>query len=511
MPRRAPDEVELDQAPPTLPAEEQDALLRDDLKLRTSAGLFIVATRGLAILLVGFVGNVVLARLLTPHDFGTVAIGMSFVLLAAVISDGGLGAALIRRAEPPETEELQALLGLQLAVTIGLALVVAAVGSQFGRIGLVTGVMVSSMPLVALQFPGRITLERALSFRPLAMVEVSQVLTYYAWSIAFVVAGFGVWGLATGTIAMRAVAALIMARLSPVGIPWPRLSWRRIRPLIGFGVRFQATNATWVVRDQGLNAGIAVVASVSTLGLWSLARRLLEIPFLLFNSLWRVSFPAMSQLLAAKEEAAPLMERAVGIAAIGSGIILTGLAGSAPGLIPGLFGEQWREASNVLPGACLGLSVGGSISVATQGYLYAVGDASAVLRAVSFQTITLFAVTLPLLPVIGVWAIGIGVCASSVVDAVVLRRATLKWTRVRLVQPLLATVLIGVVSAGIGWLIADLAGADLLSGLAGGACSILCFQAGLLALRRDLLFETFRFVGRAARAALSRGAARGSA
>jgi O-antigen/teichoic acid export membrane protein len=511
MRRPASDQVALDEARPTPPEDEQSALLREDLKRRTSAGLFIVATRGLLVLLVGFGGNVVLARLLTPHDFGTVAIGMSFVLFAGMLSDGGLGAALIRRAEPPEPEELEALLALQLAVTIGLTFVIAAVGSQFGRIGWVTAIMVSSMPLVTLQFPGRITLERSLSYRPLAMVEVSQVLTYYAWSIAFVVAGAGVWGLATGTVVMRAAAALLMVRISPVGIPRPRFSWHRIRTLIGFGVRFQAANATWLARDQGLNAGIAVVASVSTLGLWSLARRLLEIPFLLLNSIWRVSFPAMSQLLAAKEDPAPLIERAVGIAAVGSGIILTGLAGSAPGLIPGLFGDQWREASNALPGACLGLGVGGSISVATQGYLYAVGDASAVLRAVIFQTITLFAVTFPLLPVMGLWAVGLGIFASSVVDAVVLRQATWERTRVRLVQPLLAPVTIGVISASIGWLIADRAGADLVSGVAGGACSILCFQAGLLVFRRDLLFETFRFIGRAMRAALARPAAPDSA
>jgi O-antigen/teichoic acid export membrane protein len=497
--------VELDQAPSTPTGDDQGAL-RDDLKARTSAGLFIVATRGLAILVVGFGGNVVLARLLTPHDFGTVAIGMSFVLFAGMLSDGGLGAGLIRRAEPPEKEELQALTALQLTVTTVLALVIAAAAAPFGRIGWVTALMVSSMPLVALQFPGRIVLERSLSYRPLAMVEVAQVLTYYAWAMGLVVAGAGVWGLASATVAMRAAAALIMARVSPVGLVRPRFSWRRVRPLIGFGVRFQATSATWLIRDQGLNAGIAAIESVATLGLWSLARRLLEIPFLLLGTIWRVSFPAMSQLLAAKEDAAPLMERAVGIAAIGSGIILTGLAGSAPGLIPGLFGEQWRDASAVLPGACLGLGIGGTISVATQGYLYAVGDASAVMRAVIFQTITLFAVTLPLLPVLGVSAVGLGLLISSVVDAVLLRRATLRWIDVRLVRPLLLTVLIGVVSGGAGWLIADRGGADLLSGLAGGACSILLFQAGLFVFRRKLLLETFRFVARSMRAAVGRRA-----
>lgn len=482
------------------PADDEDALARADLKRRASAGVFIVGTRGVAILLLALIGNVIVARLLTPHDFGVVAFGMSVVLLGGLLSDGGLGSALIRRAEPPDREELQALTALQLMVTAGLALLVAAAAAPFGEIGWITALMVSSMPLVALQFPGRILLERSLRYRPLAVVELSQVLTYHAWAIGFVIAGFGVWGLASASFARAAVAALIMAKVSPVGLVRPRVSWRRIRPLMGFGVRFQATTATWLLRDQGLNAAIALTASVSTLGLWSLARRMLEIPYLLLQSLWRVSFPTMSQLQRANVDTAPLIERAISIAAVGTGVILTGLAGSAPGLIPGVFGEQWREASSVVPGACLGLGIGGPVSVATQGYLYAVGDASAVLRAVVFQTIALFCVTVPLLHILGISAVGLGLFISSVVEAVVLARATREWTRVRVLRNLLPPVGIGVVSSGAGWTVSVVVGADLLSGAIGGVCSVLCFLVGLLVFCRNPLFDTVRFAVRAIRA-----------
>jgi O-antigen/teichoic acid export membrane protein len=387
---------------------------------------------------------------------------------------------------------------------------VAAAAAPFGEVGWVIALMMTSMPLVALQFPGRIMLERSLSYRPLALLEVAQVLTYHIWAIGLVVAGFGVWGLASATVAMRAVAVLIMARISPVGLVRPRLSWRRIRPLIGFGVSFQAAAATSLIREQGLNAAIAAIASVSTLGLWTLARRLLEVPLVLFDSLWRVSFPTMSRLLAAKEEVAPLIERAVGMSAVGSGVVLTGLAGSAPGLIPGLFGEQWRGASSAIPGACLGLGIGGAMSVATVGYLYAVGDASAVLRASIFETIALLAVALLLLPLLGVSAVGLGWLAAAVAQAVALGHATRKWTYVRVFDPLVAPVVVGVVSAGVGWLIADRAGGDIVSGLAGGACSVLCFHAGLFLFRRKLLYETFRFVAGSMRAAATRSEAGGA-
>lgn len=461
--------------------------------------------------MIGFGGTVVVARLLAPHDFGIVALGLSIVMVIGVLLDGGLGAGLIRRDEPPAPEELQALTALQVVVAVASTLFVAAAAVPFGEIGWVAALMVSSTPLVALQFPGRILLERSLSYRPLVAVEISQVVAYHGWAVAAVVAGFGVWGLATATLARAAAGTLLMAVVSPVGLVRPRFSWQRIRSLIAFGLRFQATSATWLVRDQGLGVAIAAVASVATLGLWSLAKRLLEIPYLLLGSLWRVSYPAMSQVVAANDAAAPLIERAVGMAAVGTGVLLTGLAGSAPGLIPGVFGEQWGPASNILPGACLGLGIAGPVSVATQGFLYAVGDASAVLRAVVLHTIALFAVTLPLLPALGMWAVALGLLVSFLVEAVALGRATRRWTQVRLLHPLSGPVVVGVVSGALGWLVSDLGGANLLSGIVGGLCSVICFAAGLLAFRRQLLLETFRFSVRSMQAAASREPAPGAA
>jgi hypothetical protein len=70
------------------------------------------------------------------------------------------------------------------------------------------------------------------------------------------------------------------------------------------------------------------------------------------------------------------------------------------------------------------------------------------------------------------------------------------------VRPILAPVAAFVVSAAAGWLVSDLGGADLVSGLVGGACSVFLFVAFLTILRRKLLFGTFRFALAMVRAAL---------
>ena len=73
----------------------------------------------------------------------------------------------------------------------------------------------------------------------------------------------------------------------------------RHSPLLGFGVKLQAGSLTAVAREQLLNLGVAAVAGLGTLGVWALAWRVMQVPALLFQTVGRVAFPAMSRFLAA--------------------------------------------------------------------------------------------------------------------------------------------------------------------------------------------------------------------
>jgi hypothetical protein len=135
------------------------------------------------------------------------------------------------------------------------------------------------------------------------------------------------------------------------------------------------------------------------------------------------------------------------------------------------------------------------------GYLYAAGDASAVLRASTFEAAVLLGVALPLLPALGVTAVGVGWIAAAVVEASILASATHRWTSVRLLRPLAVPLIVGIAAGSLGWLVADAGGRDLVSGAAGAATSVVCFQAGLLLLDRRVLFDTVRFAAASVRAA----------
>ena len=487
-------------------SETQNSLLpRDVLRRRVSAGVFFVGSWGVVNLVVGFLGSVALARMLEPRDFGIIAIGATLTMFATTLSDGGIASGLIRREEEPTRAELRTALGLQLSLTGALAGAAAFTAALFGSTGLVVAFMMLALPIAALQAPARVVLTRAVRLREVASVEGIGTIVYYAWAVGGVLAGFGIWALATGVVLKAIASAAGMIAVGRAGVIRPSLRGvRELRPVIAFGVRFQGVSLAGVLREQGLNAGVGVIGGVATLGLFSLARRLLELPVLVFEPLHRVSFPFMTHVLASREDPARLIERGIAISAAASGLVLSATAAAAPELVPGLFGEQWREAGLILPGICAGLLVAGPLSVAAVGYLYARGEPSVVLRAILLHTIALYAVAFSLLPVIGPAAIGLGSLAGAIVDAFIMARALSARTTARPLRSLLPVLTIAGVAGLAGTAVSSAAGQGLPAAVVGGAVAGGVYVAALAVFRLDTMREVARLLRQASRNSFAR-------
>ena len=279
-----------------------DHLSAPEVRQRAVIGAVVDALRGIGIRVVGLLGTAVTARLLTPYDFGLVAFGATILVFGSYLSDGGVGTALIRRAEPPDRSELQALVGFQLGLDLLLVLGTAIVMFPFGLLGQVTTVVVVSLPFGAVRAPAYIIYERRLNYRPMAIVELAETTAYYVWAIVTISLGWGVWGLATAAVVRATLGSTLLLALLPQARVLPVPSYTKIQALLGFGFRYQAVGLLQLLRDQGVNVAVALVGGVAVLGLWSVAWRIIQIPYSFFVALWRVSFPGMSRLVAAGEE-----------------------------------------------------------------------------------------------------------------------------------------------------------------------------------------------------------------
>src|SRR5262249_2432003 len=152
----------------------------------------------------------------------------------------GMAGALIRRPSSPDRKDLGAYVALQLAVTSVLVVVVTVVALPFGTVGQLIAVMLASAPISAFRGAGLVVLERQLLYKRSATAETIETIVNYGWMIVTVAIGWGLWGLATAALARSIVGTVLIVRLSPVGLVWPRIDLDRIRGMIGIGIRVQA-------------------------------------------------------------------------------------------------------------------------------------------------------------------------------------------------------------------------------------------------------------------------------
>jgi O-antigen/teichoic acid export membrane protein len=384
---------------------------------RAAAGAAAVALRSVVAQVIALVCLVFLTRHLSPSDFGVLAVGLAATALATGFADGGLAAGLIRSPTPPTTRQLRVALGLQLVTMTLIAATFALVLSPFGSVGLVSAVMLSALPVVAFQTPGRIVLERDLEYGRVAVAELAQTIAYWGGSVILVFAGLGVWGVAVGSVLGVVFGSLVLRVIAPAGAVRPAFSWSESRPLLRFGAAFQAVNLTNLARDQGLNVAVGLVLGLPGLGIWNVASRAIQAPMTLFNAVWRVSYPTMSRVVRHDRAPTEILTQASAFAAVACGFILVPLGATAPRLVDVIFGSRWHDAGPTVSAACAALMIGGPVSLAVGGYLYAIGQLRLVLLSTFTHTAAWFAVSVPLMPLVGVSAIGIGWIAGAIADA----------------------------------------------------------------------------------------------
>lgn len=462
-----------------------------DVRRRAVDGVVTIVFREGLIRVLGLMGNLVLARLLTTTDYGEIAFGTTLVAFGSFFADGGIAAGLIGRKDEPTRLELRAMLGFNVSITLLAAVAIAAVCLPLGGAGALAALMGVSLPLSAIRVPSAVVLERQMSYRAFALADTGQILGYNILAVSLVVAGFGVWGVALATAIQALLGSVLLTTLGP--LPWflPIFSFRIVKPLLSFGVRFQAVNVLNTLRYQGLNVVTAAIGGLSVLGIWSFTQRILQGIFLLLNALWRVSYPALARLIDTGEAVQPALERALELGSTMVGFLAVALGGSAPALIPTLFGARWVAAAGVLAWSAGGLVVGGAISTAAVGYFYATRRPHIPMIAVAVHTLVWFAVSVPLIASSGAEALGIGSLVGAAADALILG-AILRQDGVRVRQHCCMQMVVTFAAGAVAWWIATSFAASIGSMVASLAAGEVVYVIGLLLVRRDALRDVVR-------------------
>ena len=469
-----------------------------DVQRRAAAGAAILGLRGLVIVLFGLGGNLALAALLLPREFGLLALGNVIIFVGRSVSEGGLVAGFIARPAPPDRRDLEAALGFQLAITAGLAATFTAAALPFGADGAALAVMAWSVPLTSFRVPASLALERDLLYRPIATVEVVEAVAFYVTAVALVAAGLGVAGVAAAAVLRAALGTMVMARIGPVGWVGPRWAFDRVRGVLGFGVRVQQVGAVHLAREQGLSVGIAAIAGLGVLGLWTLAYRVLQVPQLLFGSLKRIAFPAIARLLDGGQSPRAVVERAVGLVAVSGALLVPPLVAGAAAFMPAVLGSEWDAVPPILVWSAIGLMIGTPIGTVAVGYLYASGEPRTVLRCVAAKTAAWLVVALALVEPVGPEAAGLGWVAGGLIEAVGFAVALRRRIGARVVRAAGVPLALAGAAGAVGWLVATSGDPSVWLAAGGALAAVAVAGAGLFLLSRPELAETVRVARTAA-------------
>ena len=79
-------------------------MANDNLKQKATSGIIWTAVQKYSTMTISFIAGMILARLLTPEDFGSIGMLEIFMYMAQVFIDSGFGSALIQKKNPTQTD-----------------------------------------------------------------------------------------------------------------------------------------------------------------------------------------------------------------------------------------------------------------------------------------------------------------------------------------------------------------------------------------------------------------------
>ena len=295
----------------------------------------------------------ILAHILPPDNFGLIALATLAIDYLSVLSDLGLGSALVQRRGDIE-EASDTVFSINLLAGVGLSaltILLAPLAAQFFREPNLIPVLRwlgLTFTLSALGAVHNIRLQRALNFRQKLIPDIGNTLIKGIISITLALTGFGVWSLVVGQL----VGAGIASTLLWVVVPWrPRLRIQRdlVGKLFNFGLTVMVDNALAVLGDSFDYFIIGRMFSTAALGIYTLAYRLPEL--LVINILWvmtAVLFPAFSEIQHDIKELRESFLRVIRYVEMIVVPICLGLIIAADPIIRVIFGEQWLDAIPIM-------------------------------------------------------------------------------------------------------------------------------------------------------------------
>ncbi|WP_159600383.1 lipopolysaccharide biosynthesis protein [Agromyces humi] len=317
-----------------------------------SRGAAVTLSGQLVRVLIQLCGIVILARLLTPADYGLVAMVTAIVGVAEIFRDFGLSAAAVQ-AKTLSRHQRDNLFWTNTAIGLVLSLTVLATSGLIAglyddpRLQSITAVLSVTFLLNGISTQYRADLNRNLSFFRLSLAEIGGQAAGVASGIVLAVLGFGYWALVAQQVVQAGLTVVLLVAFARWIPGWIHRG-ESIRSFIGFGASLFGSQLLGYAARNADSVVIGARFGPVDLGLYNRAFQLMMLPLLQINApSTRVALPVLSRLQDQRERFAAFISFGQVAMLTIIGVAFAYLGAQAGSVIAVALGDQWVDATPI--------------------------------------------------------------------------------------------------------------------------------------------------------------------
>ncbi len=273
-----------------------------DITSKFIRGVFALGGRQVFVHGLNLTGNIMLARLLSPADFGIYAVVVFLIAFLGIFGGTGMASNLIRCHLPPSEEEYASVFSAQQSLLLVLTVIFWGISPGIAQIYRLPQLYVwlfrsaaLSLLITSLMVIPQIKLERELSFSKLAIAEVWQAIIFNVSAVLLAWRGWGGMAFAVALLSRSVTGVIVIYSVKP-WLPRWCWNWGYIRKNIGFGFFFQLSQVVSLGKDAVTPVLLGVTLGAASVGYTSWASMLASYPVLALMVLQRIYLPAFARL-----------------------------------------------------------------------------------------------------------------------------------------------------------------------------------------------------------------------
>lgn len=311
---------------------------------------------------IGFLVGIVLARLLSPEEYGLIGIIGIFTAIFNIILDSGLSTALIRKHNTSDADYCTVFwtnLALSIVLTGILYGIAPFISVFFNRPELVPYIHAMAFILIinALSITQQARLTKRIDFKTQTKISLISHTLSGVIGIVMAYSGYGVWALVAQQMSSRLFTTILLWIYNK-WLPRFIFSWNSFKELFDFSWKLLLAQIISTLFNQVYQAVIGKVYSPNTLGQYTRAHQYGH----LFSStvgdvVLKVSLPVMSSIQNEDERLLRAFRTIIKTSMLVSSVILVGMAACAEPLIYVLIGEKWLPCAPMMQILSLSLMI----------------------------------------------------------------------------------------------------------------------------------------------------------